>query len=430
MQYASLGISHGLEFFLLVWMLHIMFQFYAHPTTFKGILLGGIIGFIFLVRPPDLVFALIPLGWKMYPEQSFKAKCIYFWTKQRKIFLLVVVAFITVISPQLLYWKMVSGNWLMNSYANNPGEGFDFTHPYTVSFLFSFRKGWLLYTPLMTVACLGFVPWIRQKYTNARLFLITAVVFVYVMSSWTTWWYAESFSQRSMLDVYPLFWIAFGFALQWILAHRYKFLGLSFIGLCVLLNLIQTFQMTIGVLHGSRMSQAYYFETFGQFSIATEAQKKLLLIDHEAESLSNSIDLKRYDSCYFQQVVYRNGFELNAKEIYTPVLDILPTTISPKPYFWVQTTWTYEGNSAQLKGKFFTTSMMYGSKSYAWKGYQITDTNLVVDTLNHRVTMRYFTPYFRTKNDPIRFSIWNQSGTPLRINSVEVKAFEPKHVME
>ncbi|MBK6776976.1 MAG: hypothetical protein IPG74_14450 [Flavobacteriales bacterium] len=72
------------------------------------------------------------------------------------------------VSPLFIYWKVYAGSFFWDSY-QNPGEGLDIFYPHIHNFLFSFRKGWLLYSPLIALALLGFIPlWRRHRRSPLR----------------------------------------------------------------------------------------------------------------------------------------------------------------------------------------------------------------------------------------------------------------------
>ena len=48
-----------------------------------------------------------------------------------------------------MLWKWQTGSWVVYSYKD---EGFDFMHPHFWEFLFSFQKGWLLWSPIIGIA--------------------------------------------------------------------------------------------------------------------------------------------------------------------------------------------------------------------------------------------------------------------------------------
>lgn len=165
--------------------------------------------------------------------------------------------------PQLIYWKVATGHFFTNSYANH-GEGLDFLTPHTWSFLFSFRKGWFVYTPIMLLAVVGLIRAYRTKRDFAWAAIIFFVINIYIASSWTTWWYAGSFSQRTMVQTYPLMMVLIGITIQWLSALRfYKWVCWSLVSLFAFHNVFQSWQYEknkiFGFLANDKGSLFQYF---------------------------------------------------------------------------------------------------------------------------------------------------------------------------
>lgn len=427
MQYASLGSTHFLEFFLLCCLLLQTIRFYADISLKNGIILGFIIGLIAIVRPPDILFSLIPVFWSNGRFSSFKEKINFFLKGQKTIVSTTFTVCFSVLLIQFTYWRITSGKWIINSYSNNYGEGFDWFHPYLQEVLFSFRKGWFIYTPIAVLCLSGFYWWIKKNKSNFT-FLLTFLIFLYVISCWTTWWYAASFSQRALIDIYPILFISFGFYLEYVRVNRFKLLHYALVSILILFNLFQTYQIAQGIIHNSRMTKTYYFSIFGQTSPPTQEQLKLLSVDRDNIYLhATSID-----SSYQKRKTFRIDFNpdviLNTETMYTPILEYLPTELSQKEYFWIESKWFYEGKASALEGKIFNSATMYKENAYAWYGKSIHDSGIELDTLLKQVTFRYFTPHFRTLTDKIRIGVWAQSGNEIIIKRVEFSIFEPREI--
>lgn len=424
MQYASLGTSHNLEFFLITLMLLLTLRFHEKITLKNGVFLGLVIGLIALVRPPDVILSLIPIAWKSNAYGGLIGKLKYFFKNHLKIVLLTVLMVILAFAPQIIYWKISAGSLLMNSYANNPGEGFDWFTPYLLNVLFSFKKGWLLYTPIMFFALFGFYHWYKKDSQQGKIAIIVFLVFLYVVSCWTTWWYAESYSQRSMVDIYPLLSIAFGFFIAYAIKSKVKVFYFGVLLLLTGLNLFQTYQIQHGIIHGARMTKAYYFSTFGQKDAPSEAQLQLLSVDRD-ELEKYPISENDFKKVYEKDYIF-DDFILSEKEPYTPIIDISPEQITSKEYFWLRATWKYDGTIAQLDGKIFTGMGMYKGQGYRWRGSNISQENFKLDTIRKEVVFEYISPHFRKQSDVIRLGVWNQYGTGIKILGVRIEGFEPK----
>ncbi len=424
MQFASLGISHNLEFFLVSLLLLFTIKFHQEISLKNGVLLAAIVGLIGLVRPPDLILTLIPITWNIVDYGSMRQKIKYFFKHYREILIVIFLTFVLTFSPQFIYWKFISGSFIVDSYANNSGEGFDWFTPYILDVLFSFKKGWLLYTSLMFFALFGFYFWIKSTAKNGQNSLIVFLIFLYLVSCWTTWWYAESFSQRALVDIYPLLTIALGFFILRIKESKFKLFFLGLISLSFIFNLFQTYQMTNGILDGSRITKDYYSSTFGQIAGVTDYQKTLLSIDRNAMITFDEND-KKFKKCFEKNIFFKSGFELDEESQFTPTIEFLPSQISSKSYFWLKCSWKFAGDQSDLPGKIFTTIINGRSGFYAWKGISAGDSVFKMDTIRKEVYMTYLTPNFRSTNDLIRINIAYQFGDKINIKGIKIEAFEP-----
>ncbi len=167
--------------------------------------------------------------------------------------------FLGLVSLQFILWYMQSGQILTWSYK---GEGFYFLDPSLWDYLFSFRKGAFIYTPLLGLSLFGLVVLFRK---NKRQFYIALLFFIgitYVLSAWWNWYYANSFGQRSLVDFSIFFAILFAYLLQF---TRPKSLKTTVLIICLLiipLNLIQSYQVKAGILSSWDMNYEKYRYAF------------------------------------------------------------------------------------------------------------------------------------------------------------------------
>ena len=76
---------------------------------------------------------------------------------------------------QMLYWHALTDSFVVYSYSNNHGEGLNLSSPFIFEVLFSYRKGWVLYTPLTIFGIIGFYFLYRK---DKQTFLAITVVFI------------------------------------------------------------------------------------------------------------------------------------------------------------------------------------------------------------------------------------------------------------
>ena len=425
MQFITPGSTHNLEFTFLSLLIWQTIKFYQTPSINKALLIGISLGIIGTIRPPDLIFTLLPIGWNLNSYNGLIGKIKHFSKCYKKEVIIASLSMLGILFIQFFYWKITSGHFIINSY-NNAGENFDWLNPYTFDFLFSFRKGWLVYSPIMLFSIIGLFYWRKKEKSQGNFILLTFFIFLYVVSCWTNWWYAASYSQRPMVDLYPLLAIGLGFFFLQINKKRNKIIIISITLTLLCLNLFQTYQFKTGVLHTSLMTKEYYFSTFGQLDHPTLAQKKLLLIDRDKFINEGFTIQKEYKKCFTKKVNFPKNFQLNDSIFYTPVIEILPLKISKKDHFWVKMTWEYDGDLKQLEGKILNIAAMHNSNGYNWVGRKISDSLTKIDTLNKTISFDYLSPYFRNEKDLLRIGIWKQSGLPINIKSVLIEGFEKR----
>jgi hypothetical protein len=158
---------------------------------------------------------------------------------------------------QLLMYKMTVGTWLADSYS---GEHFDLTNVHFHKVLFSWRKGWFIYTPLMIFGVAGIV-FLRNNFERIT-FLFSLLMIIWVVASWQLWTYGGSLGMRPMIDFYALMAIPLAFLLQrafrrWLLA-----LAVPLFGFIVVLNLVQHYQYRWGILAYDEMTKERYEKIF------------------------------------------------------------------------------------------------------------------------------------------------------------------------
>ncbi|MBP7273925.1 MAG: hypothetical protein KA974_08785, partial [Saprospiraceae bacterium] len=217
------------------------------------------IGLAAITRPIDILICIIPLCW----QSTTIPKLTYWRTNYSYILLIIGVTFLTCL-PQLLYWKFVSGQWIYFSYSIN--DYFSFNRFRVMHGLFSYRKGWFIYTPLALLAfCQMFS--IRKEsifegYKN--VFWAFFIPMIYLVFSWHNWFYGWSFGCRALIGTLPLLAIPLALTLKHISeSSKLKQVVMSSVLLFfVYLNLFQTWQFNNSILHGTLMNETTYWKVF------------------------------------------------------------------------------------------------------------------------------------------------------------------------
>jgi hypothetical protein len=90
------------------------------------------------------------------------------------------------------------------------------TASYPVDLMLSARHGLFTWTPLYLVAVLGWVVWARRDAWTAALVATVFTLAVLVNGAMQDWWGSESFGQRRMLGLTPLFALGLGEAVAFL----------------------------------------------------------------------------------------------------------------------------------------------------------------------------------------------------------------------
>ncbi len=261
------ALTHNYLFTLYALLILLSDRLYRRPrprwTKFAGI--GLLVGLMALVRPTEVLAVLIPVFWGVgIDREALQQRLVFFGQNGAKIGLAAVLC-LAVGLLQLVYWHYASGDWMVYSYQD---QGFDWLRPHIREGMFSYKAGWLTYTPVMWFALLGFLPlYLRRQGTFLAPVLHTAL-FIYVAFAWSIWWYGGSLGQRTMVQAYPVLAFALAATVAWV-AERRAVLRSLFAAVCLVFvahNLWFTHQAHRGGLFVTEwMTGAYYWRTLFTF---------------------------------------------------------------------------------------------------------------------------------------------------------------------
>ncbi len=399
-----------------------------HQTKRFNHLLGIGFGVVMagLIKPSEVLILLFPFFYNVHSFQSFRSK-LKLIHKHRLQFLGVMIFGFILCMPQLSYWLIKTGHILYDSYRNN-GVGLDFLAPHTIDALFSFRKGWFIYTPVMIFAMIGFISLFKQ---NRQLFWPITIYFVvslYIITSWTEWWYGAGFSNRPLISVYPFLAIPLGYLIQNIF-ERQLYLKIGFVFIIFLmsgLNLFQQWQQRNGILHPTRMTKEYYWKIF----LTTEKKKEweeLLLVHRDLGGNEKFWSQNNYQVVANDPIVLHDT--VTSKE-HAFSIDRQFSSITDQDHLWIEMIIEYNCIKCDSKPAFYITNkMLFNNKTYGWKGFPMpigTDTVLgdstTTSTSNYIKTR--LTPHLRRTSDEISTAVWNPAKNEILIKRFEVRYYE------
>jgi hypothetical protein len=274
----SPAMSHAYSFFLFSLFLFLTLKWYEKTTAVTSILLGITCALIIVTRPTNGLIFIVFLLFGIVNSKDIRSKIIFFATNAKYLLLIVLSAFLVFI-PQMLYWKTVSGHWVFYSYTD---EHFFFNHPHITEGLFGYRKGWLLYTPIMTFAIIGII-FIRKKIPQLFLPLIVFLPLnIYVILSWWCWWYGGGFGGRPFIESYAL--MAFPLAAFFEYFSEKKIWARVSVSVVtfffIALNCFQTYQHKSSLLHWDSMTKEAYWAIFGKLKFPENYSQLIKTPDH------------------------------------------------------------------------------------------------------------------------------------------------------
>ena len=268
--------SHAYTFSLGSILMYLTTKIFEKFELKSAILFGVILGLLFLVRPTNIIFGLVCFLFNVFSWKSFKKRLVWSLENSKLLALTILVA-LAVCSVQFIYWKWATGDWIFNSYV---GERFYFDRPRILNFLFSYRKGWLVYSPIFILSFLGLFKMYKNKNEWGLPVVITLIATIYLFSCWWCWWFGGGFGMRPMIDYYPLLIIPIGELFKQKLTLL-KNGVITFILLCISFNLFQTLQRRNLVIHWDSMSKESYWAFFTKIKMEKkedwERQEKLLI---------------------------------------------------------------------------------------------------------------------------------------------------------
>jgi hypothetical protein len=215
-----------------------------------------LLGTVVLIRQINIL-AILAVPFLAENSQQFISTVKNLFSKTKYI-LITLFLFIGGFSPQLIINYLQTGKFYIYGYQN---EGFNFLHPEVVKFLFSFQKGWFIYTPSMLLIIPALIN--IYKINKYRFFAFTSfsIVLIYIFSSWWNWFFGDSFGMRPMVDFYSIFAVIIAVWLKNTTSLT-KFILFILLTLLSALNIFQSYQYSKGIIHVDSMDFDSYKYVF------------------------------------------------------------------------------------------------------------------------------------------------------------------------
>ena len=416
-------------------------KWHERPEKKTALAIGLLLGLITITRPSEIIWALVPLFWNVSGWTTLKEK-MRLLAQQWMHVLLLLAGMIAVGSLQLIYWKYTSGNW----FSFNHTEGFDFFHPFTWNVLFSYKKGWLLYTPMMLFAIAGFVALYKRQKNLFVPFLLFFFANLWFISSWECWWYAGTFGQRPFVQSYGLMAIPLGFFLQSVFAkNATAYLVCAFAVFFLLLNQFQTWQINHNIISRELMTKEYYWKVFGKTSVKPEWNEFLEIdrgnlppmkevkdryVSHEILSVDSETRKNLRPNELICDTLGSNSKQseiLDADHPYGPFFKFPFDSITSKDHLRIKMEMDVYNFPADGSLDLNFTFSMTGKRgqTYGYTANRVSGTEVGKDGWS-RVTSWFVTPVILHSDDLASFGVWNAGGKKVFVDNLKITVYEPE----
>ncbi|MFZ1676729.1 MAG: hypothetical protein WAT91_05620 [Saprospiraceae bacterium] len=189
----EMGMSHVYSFFLFCLLIYHLPKYCKSPHFLNSIMLGGILGWIILIRPTNIILCLLVLLYNVYTIESLRERIRSFIKNYKSVLLIILSGFIMFI-PQLLYWNEMTGHWIYYSYTD---EGFKYwNRPKIFAVLFDVQNGLLLYSPMVLLMLIGIFYGLKYKKFHSPAMILIFILATYIFASWWAWWFGGAFGHR------------------------------------------------------------------------------------------------------------------------------------------------------------------------------------------------------------------------------------------
>jgi hypothetical protein len=408
-----------------------------------AIALGFFIGLLVISRPSEVTIFFLILLWGVSNKKDFLDKMRTYWSYRKQLIWFAAAGLLFLIL-QMTYWQMATGKWLFFPYTD-PGSAMDLTNPRFGWVLFSFRKGWLIYSPLMIFSLVGFFHLYRERRDIFWPVLIVFLLNLYMIASFSS---LVSYGYRAFIQGYALLAIPLGFFIKYIFSRKALTIIVSTVIILLFfgLNIFQAWQTHMGVIDGSRMTREYYFRVFLKDKV-TEEDRKLLLIERSATGIDNFTNEDEYNRkvLYFDDfenpdekladfydttVVFdgKYSFRMDSSRLYSHVIDHKYHEVTNDYYAWIRTTVKFfPANEESVDNVFLATSFHHKGHGHKWRALRSDRLGYPVKAGEwNTMTFDYLTPEVRSDEEVLRIFMWNPNNVLFYIDDLQIEVFERK----
>jgi len=309
------ALTHGYSFALLAAFLYGTIR-WVQTSHWRYVFLLGISGGLLVaVRNIDLIFLCFILLYDVRSMRDFKKRGRLLIEKRWQV-LVGLGCILLMLAPQILYNLYISGSLLMYAYTD---EHFFFGAPHLFDSILSYRSGWLVYTPAMILAVIGFFFLRKRAAPMLSMVVFSVPIYYYILASWWCWWFV-GFGNRAYINLYPLLAFAIAALFSYLYdTKRWKlYLVNCFVLGAILLNWFQSAQFKLGIIHWEGMNHELYWHVFGR---EARSQSQDLLVqapdNDDAKNGRSTLLVPKIDTLSHQHYSFETRSEINNNSFHT-----------------------------------------------------------------------------------------------------------------
>jgi len=443
--FTTLGnpIPHAYLFNLYIFLLWFTIKWHEEQKWKYVSGIGIALGLIMSIRPSEIIAILIPVLYNIYDIKSLNVKIALVYKRYPQIICAGILVAVFLL-PQFIYWRIYAGEFIVSVY-NDPASKMDWSNPRFLNTLFSFRKGWFIYSPLSLLAIAGiFISFYKQR----KLFLFSLLFIflnVYMISCFTS---LISYGYRAFIQSYAILLLPMAVFLEYMLSKRkwVVSLFLLILPLFIYMNAVLAKQTLIEVVDGSRMTKESYLSVLGKYN-ATRPEEKMLVgrsgysIDTLTRTRQYSIKtLIHYDfeqaepetSDHIDSTVkfFQGNFSLrmDSTYVYSPGFKTPLKDLNYQDHFWIRASVKIlSGDSSIAKHGNLVVTIMYKDKLVKYRSINLSmlKTPFKPNEWN-TIEFDYISPEFIPDDAELQIYFWNDSKSTVWIDELKADIYTLK----
>jgi hypothetical protein len=345
--------------------------------------------------------------------------------------------------PVVLIWKVSPGEIPLFSF-KLPGVFISFSS-FLWEDLFSFDHGWLIYTPLMITAFIGFYFFAEKNRSIFYPIFLFCIIDLFLETSWSYLGTTRVFGQVAFIPAYALLFFPLASFIEFIRrTNTVMQIILSIITTILLLfNVFQTWQYNEGIILNSGMNVENYGLVFGRTNLTKIEKQQLAGLESDTSfELNDERRFKRtiiafYDfedtnvifKSHLETSFVRNGkraFTLNTTDQFS--LGYKNSYAEFKQKQWVGlriTASVFSQNAISFCDVNFVITSTHEKTNYMYKKLNFGDLKLKPGIWN-TVSFDYMIPTDPILSDNLVAYVWYTGNGQVYIDDVKYEAFEQK----